>query len=244
VEELVAHLFAEHNLPFAIALFLFGLIGVLQVASFLVGSTLFAFLDDWFPSLDIDADASADASADVDAAAAPGFVASVFSMLRFGRVPFVISLLLWLLVFAFIGYNAQLISVVVREGRPIGVGWAALLSFVLSLPLVRAGNQALARLLPRDETRAVSEEDLVGSTGRITVGTVTHTQSSEACVLDGYENSQYIQVVSEDEGETFVSGAPVLVVRRAGHLYTVVADPTAAPPKLLESKEGTSHANR
>lgn len=205
---------AAYNAPFAIALASFCALGALQVIGFLLGSEWFSFMDDWLPDVD----------AGVDGASTPGLLEGALSVLYVGRVPFAITLLLWLFAFAGIGYNLQL-ALIALGLAPAGAGWAALSSFVLSLPVVGIGNRVLARVLPSDETRAVSEEELVGLSAEITLGTVTSSRASEAKVRDRHQNTHYVQVVADEQGESFTRGDHVLIVGRSGHLYTVVRDP-------------------
>ena len=225
MDALVAHLLSAHNVPFAVALFLFLLLGFFQLAGFAMSSEPFSFLDDWAPDLDLDAEPGGAAS----------LLEGVAAFLYFGRIPFIISLLWALFSFSAIGYNLQLALVMLGLG-PIGAFWAFLPALLLSLPVVALGNRVMARFLPRDESTAVSEEALVGVSGEVLIGTVTHSASSEAKVRDPLGNVHYIQVVSENEGERFTRGDAILTVRRLDHRYTVVADPTAS--RALGPKEG------
>jgi hypothetical protein len=225
VDALIAHLLSAYNVPFAVALFLFLLLGVLQLAGFAMSSEPFSFMEDWAPDLDVDADPSGAAS----------LFESVAAFLYFGRIPLIISVLWSLFSFSAIGYNLQLGLLMLGLG-PLGPLWAALPALLLTLPVIAAGNRVMARLLPRDESTAVSEEALVGVSGEIVIGTVTHAASSEAKVRDHLGSVHYIQVVSENEGDRFERGDSVLTVRRLDHRYTVVADPTAS--RALGPKEG------
>lgn len=213
MQQLFEHLVATYNAPFAIALAVFGMFGALQVIGFLLGSEWFSFMDDWLPDVDAGGDLGADAG-----------LGGALSLLYVGRVPFAITLLAWLFAFAALGYNLQL-ALIVLGLAPMGAGWAALLSFTASLPVIAAANRALARVLPSDETRAISEDDLVGLSGEVTLGTVTSERASEAKFRDRHGSTHYVQVVSDEAGESFARGEQVLIVGRSGHLYTVVRDP-------------------
>ncbi|MFP4283440.1 MAG: OB-fold-containig protein, partial [Opitutales bacterium] len=100
---------------------------------------------------------------------------------------------------------------------------ASPLAFLLALPLVRWSNTGLARILPRDESAAVSDETFIGRVATITIGRVTSERQSEARLTGPKGRVHYIQVVADDEGAAFQQGDEVLVVGRRGTLFTVIA---------------------
>lgn len=206
------YLFAPENVTFALAAGLLTLIGVLQVLSFLFGFAPLSGVDDWLDGLSLDS--------------GPTFGEALLSLIGVGKVPVIFSLLLSLFTFACLGYGLQ--WVVGTFGSSLWPAWlASLVAFVLSLPVLRGGNEVLGKLIPQDESWAVSEESFVGKLAVITLGTVTYQRSAEAKLEDEHGRTQYVQVVSDLEGESFRAGEEVVIVGRRGSEFTVVRGPYA-----------------
>lgn len=209
------YLLASQNLPFAVAGGLLGLIGVLQVISFALGWAPLAGLDDWL---------GGDLSLDLDHA--PTFGEAFLSILGVGKVPVVFSFLFFLFAFTSLGYGLQWVV-----GTASGELWPAWLAGPLalggSLPVLRVGNGLLAKVVPLDESQAVSDTTFVGKLAVITLGTVTHERSAEARLQDDLGRTHYVQVVADTAGETFRGGEEVIIVGQRGSLFTVVRGPAA-----------------
>ena len=205
------------NVLFTVALGLFLLIFLIQLLGVLSGFEVFGFLDNLLPNADMGVDADLDLP-DVN----PGFLDSVMSMLKLGRVPFVFTFILFLLLFSLIGLYAQL--ALVHCGLP-RLHWliASPAAFVVTLPLLRLGNGILEKVLPKDETAAISSDTFIGRIATITIGSVTHERHSEARLLGPDGKTHYVQVVADNEGMSFRKGDAVLIVGRRGEgLFTVI----------------------
>lgn len=90
--------------------------------------------------------------------------------LNVGRVPLLILVMLMLGLFASGGMLLQavaepLVGLLPALPASLAVGAFALLS-------TRAASRLIARILPREETYALSDEDLVGRVGTVTVGQI------------------------------------------------------------------------
>jgi hypothetical protein len=221
--EALSHLWAPENAPFAWALGIFLGVGILQVIAFFLGAHLFSALDHALPGADLDLDAGPDP-------ALPGFLESASSVLGLGKVPIVISVLILLFAFAFVGYNLQLVLSLTPVGA-LAPGVAAAVSFVGSLPLLRLGNEVIARILPQEESLAVSEASFIGKIAVITLGTVTRERSSEARLLDEHGRTHYVHVVADEPGAEFHAGEEVILVGRDGPRFLVVGSFTSMMEK-------------
>lgn len=220
---MIENLTAHENLIFLISLGMLGGLFVIELLALLSGMEVFGFLDGALPDLgDIGVDA--DIGADIDPSAASvgsSFLQGALAMLNLGRVPAIFSLLVFLFIFPFIGLNMQLALAEAGIGRlPLLV--ATPIAFIAALPCLRWANAILGKILPKDETSAISEKELVGRVAIITIGTVTHNRQSEARTEDQYGHHHYVQVVSDDEADTFKQGDHVLLAGRRGTLYTVI----------------------
>ncbi|MCH6255184.1 YqiJ family protein [Puniceicoccaceae bacterium K14] len=214
---MIENLLAPENFLFLISLGMFLLIFLVQLVSLVCGMELFGFMDSLLPdvSFDIDSDLNiGDSTA--------GFLDSVMSMLKLGRVPFVFTFILFLFLFSLIGLYGQMALVESGVGR---LHWfvASGTSFVITLPFLRFGNSVLEKVLPKDETAAVSSETFIGRMATIVIGVVTSERSAEAKLVGPEGKTHYIQVVADNEGKTFKQGDSVLVVgRRGDSLFTVI----------------------
>lgn len=220
------HLTAPQNLLFGISLIFLLALFTLQLIGQLVGTELFAWMDSITPDLpDLGVDLDLDLDVDLDAAGsvgAGGFIDHLFALLNLGRVPIVISLIVFLFLFSCIGYNLQF--VLHEMGIPyLPLLGASAISLAATLPLLRFSNAGLARILPKDETQAVSEETFIGRVATITIGTVTTERQSEARLVGPLGRTHYIQVIADNEGVEFHQGDEVLVVGRKGALFTIIA---------------------
>ncbi|MFP4351278.1 MAG: OB-fold-containig protein [Puniceicoccaceae bacterium] len=224
-----SHYIAPENLPFAIALGLFFLIGAVQMLSLLTGVSLFGWIDDLLPDFegaDFDLpEAGADGWGGADTgpggADSHGWPLEVFAWLNFGRVPFIISFLLLLFLFAFFGYNLQL--VLARSGAgllPAVV--AAPAAFALSILPLKWGNRLLGHVLPGDETSAVSRHSFVGRVATITIGEATHERSAEAKLKGPLGRTHYIMVRADREDRRFPQGESVLIVGKEDGCFTCI----------------------
>ncbi len=241
---MLSYLLLPENVTFALALGLLLILGSIQLVSFLVGTELFGSLDDAFgghggPDIDLDGDVDVHASLDGDVAAdgntalaeaahhaAPTLGESLVSLLGLGKVPFIFSFLFFLFAYSAFGYNAQLLLIDLGLG-PAPVWLGSLGAFVMSLPLLRAGNELMARVIPKDETTAVSEQTFVGKLARLTIGTATHARFTEARLEDEHGHTHLVQVFADEEGQSFTAGDQVVIVGRRGNQFTVVGAPAA-----------------
>ncbi|MEO1647620.1 MAG: OB-fold-containig protein [Pseudomonadota bacterium] len=199
-------LLAEYNLPFLIALITLVLISVAQIVG----------LGDIF-----DADGDIEIDVDPDAAISSGWLEGVFSLLGLGKVPFLIWLMLLMFVFAAIGVSGQALAVALL-GVPLDAAAAALLAAAAALPINGALTRPLARLLPQDETSAVSLDSLVRRDAQIQIGTAKRGSPARSKVIDVFGHPHFVMVEPHDP-DTFMSeGDTVLLVRREGQTFYAV----------------------
>lgn len=200
---------APENVLFAIALGLFAIICIWVTLATVLGFGFATPLDDFIPDFDIDL------RADISPSAA------VLSWLNLGRLPLIISLLIWLFIFAFLGFNMQELLANFGVGRLPGV-IAAPIAFALSLYPLKWGNYIMAKIIPKDETAAISGDSHIGLVALITLGEAKYMKPAEARVKSVDGKSYHILVVADNEGESFPQGEEVLIVSRKGAYYSVI----------------------
>lgn len=217
---MIENALAPENFLFLIALGLFLLIFLVQLLSLIVGMEPFGFLDNMLPDVDLDIDTDLHLG-DVS----PSFVDSIMSMLKLGRVPFVFTFILFLFLFSQIGLYGQMLFLELSGSR---LNWflASGGAFIATLPFLRVGNSLLEKVLPKDETVAVSADTFIGRMAIVTQGTATHERAAEAKVVGPKGRTHYIRVKADNEGKAFEKGDHVLIVARPSKgVFTVIQNP-------------------
>lgn len=202
-------LLADYNLPFAISLGLMALALVLQ----LIGLGDFDFAGD----ADIDFDA-ADFDADAVEAPSAGLGGALLTLLGLGRVPLMVWLMVFLLLFTVVGMGIQVFAAELT-GNPLYPWLAALFSGGASLPLTATLVRPLGNLLPQDETSAVGLASLVGRRGTITTGKAERGSPARTKVRDRYGHAHYVMLEPHEDASTIHEGDEVLLVRREGNTF-------------------------
>ena len=206
-------LLADYNLPFAIS---FGLM-VLALVLQLIGLGDFDFAGDAEIDVGLDVDAPDFNAAAVEAPSA-GFGGAVLSLLGLGRVPLMVWLMVFLLLFTMIGLGIQQFATNLT-GAPLYAGLAALFSGGASLPLTSGLVRPLGRLLPQDETSAVGIGSLVGRRGTITTGKAARGSPARTKVRDRFGHAHYVMLEPHEDASVIHQGDEVLLVRREGNMF-------------------------
>ena len=159
----------------------------------------------------------------------PEGLTETLGWLHLGKVPLLVLLILFLTGFSISGYVVQ-----AAAGTLLGSllpWWLACLPAALTgLCCVRAIGGLLARVLPNNETTAVSEQSLVGRVGVITQGIARTGMAAQAKVRDAHGSLHYVLVEPDIATETFAEGDSVLLVRKAGARFHCIRNPH---PELL-----------
>ena len=200
-------LFADHNLPFAIAMGLMLLLVLLQVIG----------LGDF----DLDADLDVDADADVGDPTSAGLGGAIVTLLGLGKVPVFVWLIVFLLAFAVIGMGVQAFAADLT-GMPLYSWLAALIAGGASLPVTATLVRPIGRLLPKDETSAVGIDSLVGRRGTVTTGRAAKGNPARTKVYDRHGQAHHVMVEPHEDASEMHEGDEVLLVRREGQTFYAV----------------------
>lgn len=229
---LLEFFFGPATRPFAIAgLILIGLL-VVEIASLMMGASLSSKIDALFDLDGPDVDAPdvhghlAHTGLDAPGAEA-GMFGTIWDWLNAGRVPVLVLLMAFLGLFAGIGFILQAAVHLTSFFLPSFV--ATVIAALLAIPATRAVSRVVGYLVPRDESYAVSREDLVGLTGQVTIGPVTHAQIGRVTLKDSHGNKHFPWVRAAAAESAFPIGAVVLLTERQGNEYLVIA----ADPNLV-----------
>jgi hypothetical protein len=186
---------------------------------------LFEVGGEW--SVDTGSDLSSGIEGTGGTEAAGSVIGRMLAWLYIGRVPVLMVLIVFLTVFSLSGLIAQSI---LRDSIGLMVPGviAAPAIFFLTLPLVRWCTGGLARVMPKEETSAVSTATFVGRTAIVTGGTARHGLPAQARLTDQFGTTHYVMVEPEDSEQVLESGSLILLVRRINGRFSAIPNPNAA----------------
>ncbi len=191
---------ALHNLPFLIAFGTLALLAIIQLAG--VGEALEGAGDLDMP----------------DGLEMGGFGDALTSLLGLGRVPLLIWLASLLFAFGAIGLIGQSL-IADLFGAPLSAGWATLVAAAAAFPLNSLAMRPLAAVLPRDETTAITLDQLVRRDAEIQIGTARAGSPARAKVIDVHGQAHFVMVEPHDDAQELKAGDTVLLVRREGQTF-------------------------
>jgi uncharacterized membrane protein YeaQ/YmgE (transglycosylase-associated protein family) len=148
--------------------------------------------------------------------------------LHVGKVPLLILLVLLLLGFSLGGYAIQIVAHSLL-GIYLPTLFAAVPAFFIGLSTVRGLGVLATKIMPKDESVAVSETTLIGRVGSVVTGTARTGMAAEVRVRDEHGRSHYLMLEPDVEGDAFEQGSEVLIVRRAGSVYRGIRNPYPTP---------------
>jgi len=196
-------LLEPHNLPFLIA---YGLLALTALGQVLGLS---------------DALEGAGEFDGADGLAAGGFGEGLSRLLGLGRVPLMVWLTMLLFVFGTLGVIGQAVLASLA-GAPLPAGLAALAAGAGALPLNGLAVRPHAAIIPRDETSAVSLDDLVRREGEIQIGRARRGSPARARVIDRHGHPHFVMVEPQDDAAELAAGETVLLVRREGGTFYAI----------------------
>lgn len=178
---------------------------------------------------DTDFDMDADLGMDGDLSAGP--VEGMLSLLGFGKVPLMILLSLFLASFGVIGLAGQsfMQSLI---GAPLTPWLAVPAAAIVALPITGALARPIGRIMPRDETTAVSTDALVGRFATVQIGSARTGSPARAKCTDRHGQPHFVMIEPDNAGQVLSEGEEVLLVRREGELFKAIARGDQYLPRL------------
>ncbi|MBT9539553.1 OB-fold-containig protein [Thiobacillus sp.] len=199
-------LLSDGSWLFSAALVVVAGIGVLELLAVLVGGSLSSMMEGLVG----------------DAPEAGGL-----AWLHVGRLPFLVIVVLLLTLFALLGLGLQGVVAAVI-GKELPALAAAPLALLGALPATRAVGSALVRIMPRDESAAISDASFVGRTATLVSGEAKPGKAAEARFQDEYGQTHYVMVEPDAKSITLRAGERVLLLRELSTgRYQAVANPIA-----------------
>lgn len=208
---------AAPNLPFSIALALMLALAALEGVGMVLGFGFAALLDQLTPDFDLDTDAP-----DL---AQHGVMFQFLGWLHLGKAPLLILLIVFLTAFGLLGLALQA-AVQGVSGNLLPSFIASAVVLLPALLVVRHSANAVAQLLPSDESEVVSADSFIGRVATITLGSAAHDKPAQARLRDQFGQTHYVMVAPDQSEDCFAAGSEVLVVKQENHgLFRVIANP-------------------
>jgi hypothetical protein len=214
---LIDFLFTSNNIIFTSALILMIFIAALEGILVLIGVGLSNTFDSLIPDFDTELDVDTEYS-----------LSKFFGWIRLKQVPILMLFVIFLTSFGLIGLliQATLFNI-------IGILWLQYLvvipAFIFAIISLRIFGGLIAKLLPKDETSSISNNDLIGHIAIITLGKAIKGSPAEAKVKDQSGQVHYFMVEPENENDIFLQGEKVLISGQNEKLFFAIKD---IPEKL------------
>lgn len=206
--------------PFVVAILLMLALLMIEVLSAALGLGVSEAVEHLLP------DALVDPAVEADVA--PNNLGRALGWLHIGKVPLLMILVCFLTSFGLVGWVGQSLMYGI-SGYLLPAGLASPLAFLASLPPTRWAAGILVRLMPKDETSAVSLAGFVGATARVSLGDATIDRPAGAVLSDRHGQRHNIRVIPDVPGDTLSQDEHVLLVAQVkGALFRAIPVPNSA----------------
>jgi hypothetical protein len=186
----------SENLIFSVPLFIVIGIALLEGTLTLIGFGLSSIVDSIFPELNIE-------TPEIES---NGLTFSeLFGWINKGRVPTLILLIIFLWLFSIIGLLIQHTNMILNNYY-LNIYLVIIISLTLSIPTTRYFSYILSKIIPKDETSAISSNMFTGNECEIILGEATNHNFAEAKFKDSFNQIHYIRVISLLESDSFKKG--------------------------------------
>jgi hypothetical protein len=213
---MIEFMLRAQNLPFMVSLTIMIMIACLEGVSTMIGMGLSSMIEAFMPEIDLD-------HPDISTT---GILTKAFGWVRIGQVPFLIILIVFLTVFGLAGLLIQSVSMKLT-GHLLPGMIASGITLPLTLPLVRAITGVIGKIMPKDETEAVTEKSFIGRVAVITLGKASKNNPAQAKLRDKFGTTHYVMVEPDLEDEAFQQGDQVLIVSQTSSGYKAIHNPLA-----------------
>jgi len=157
-------------------------------------------------------------------------IGGLFLWINAGRLPLLILIILALGIFSIAGFLLQSIAHGLGGVMPVLI--AALAAAAFSVPALRVASRGIARIIPRDETYAVSDADFVGKVALVSVGPLDQGLPGRVRLKDVFGNWHTVAARASPDSAALPVGANVLLVDRDAKSFIAISAPAdlIAPP--------------
>jgi Protein of unknown function (DUF1449) len=206
--------------PFAVAAAIMAVLGGIELLTMLVGFSIGELVGH---DIAVDADSHSG-------------IGGLFLWINAGRVPLLILIIVALGVFSIEGFLLQGIAHAVGAAVPVFI--AALAAGAGSIPVIRTTSRGISRIIPRDESYAVSDADFVGKVALVSVGPLDQGLPGRVRLKDVFGNWHTVSARASPDSQALPVGASVLLVDRDARSFIAIA----APADLIEQQRSSDKA--
>lgn len=186
--------------PFTVSLLVLAGLVIIELVLLLIGTHFFGLMDDLLPDMHLDVHADSHFT-----------IGKALYFVGFGKVPFLMVLMSFLASFGLVGYILQS-SMLKIVGSVLPLMLAVPASVVVAILITGRISAFLARIMPNEQTTAVSEQSFIGRMATVTYGTASVSYPATAEVTDEHGRTHHIQLKSVHENESFSEGSKALIV--------------------------------
>jgi hypothetical protein len=210
---------APQNWPFVVALGVMLGLAFMELLILLLGGSLFGFVDDLLPdSLDGDVAVEGDVSAPDGSS---GMLEQVLGWFAIGRVPFLVALIALLTSFGLIGLTLQG-GLRLLTGYALPGSLAAIPALIGASFTTRWLALRIARIIPKEETTAVSRDSFIGRIATVTLGSARTGEPTQARLTDTHGQTHYVMVEPDRAADVLAEGERVLLVSRISGVFRAI----------------------
>jgi Protein of unknown function (DUF1449) len=206
--------------PFAVAAAIMAAVGAIELLTTLVGFSIGELVGN-------------DVTVESDGHDALG---GLFLWINAGRLPLLIFIVLALGVFSIEGFLFQ--GIAHGLGMTLPAWIAGLAALAGTMPVVRTTSRGIARIIPRDETYAVSDADFVGKVATVSIGPLDQGLPGRVRLKDVFGNWHTVPARASPSSEALPVGASVLLVDRDARSFVAIT----APADLIEHQRSSDRA--
>jgi hypothetical protein len=203
--------------PFAVAAAIMAVLGGIELLTTLVGFSISEILG---KDVAIEADSH-------------NGLGGLLLWINAGRLPLLILIILAFGVFSIEGFLLQ--GIAHAAGFAIPVAIAALIAIAGSIPVIRTTSRGIARIIPRDETYAVSDADFVGKVAMVSVGPLDQGLPGRVRLKDVFGNWHTVSARASRDSPALAVGASVLLVDRDARSFIAIS----APADLIDHQRSS-----
>src|SRR6202047_1511476 len=169
--------------PFAVAAAIMAVLGGIELLSMLVGLSIGELVGH-------------EVGVETDHHNALG---GLFLWINAGRLPLLILIILALGVFSIEGFALQ--GIAHGLGIPVPAWIAGIVAFAAMIPVSRPTSRGISRIIPRDETYAVSDADFVGKVATVSIGPLDQGLPGRVRLKDVFGNWHTVSARASPDSE-------------------------------------------
>ncbi|MCP8351823.1 YqiJ family protein [Gammaproteobacteria bacterium Comchoano-2] len=141
------------------------------------------------------------------------------NLLFFGKVPFLIVLLITTTLYGLSGLLIQYFYLL--EFTTLLAGWqASIPAIMIAMMLSHILLKYIHQFVAISENHSISHEELVGMSGTLVIGHATHALSAQAKVKDRHGKTHYVMVRTEDDMLQLDAGDHLIITAHQQKFYT------------------------